>query len=272
RCAGAVRLHFPSLPCLLPQGVRSEFGFDGNHALAEPEFRRRERGRLRELGQRDPGERFPDGAVDLLPGAADVAVRLHVALAVVDGAFGDAHVALYGVDDVGGGNLLGAAREHVTAVRAALRHQQAAAGQLLEQLAHRRQVDARRLGHLGSGVHGIGAAGHVGQRDGAVIGHFAESEHLPEVVTVNQDYFSPIRRPAKVRRGKEMQESFKSFREFYPYYLDEHRNRTCRRLHFIGSTLVLAFLVAALVTWNPWWLLGMPLAGYGFEIGRASRR
>ncbi|HLU61688.1 MAG TPA: DUF962 domain-containing protein [Gammaproteobacteria bacterium] len=61
-----------------------------------------------------------------------------------------------------------------------------------------------------------------------------------------------------------MQESFKSFREFYPYYLDEHRNRTCRRLHFIGSTLVLAFLVAALVTWNPWWLLGMPLAGYGF--------
>lgn len=61
-----------------------------------------------------------------------------------------------------------------------------------------------------------------------------------------------------------MQDRFTSFREFYPYYLEEHRNRTCRRLHFAGSTLVLAFLAAALLTLNPWWLLGMPLAGYGF--------
>lgn len=57
---------------------------------------------------------------------------------------------------------------------------------------------------------------------------------------------------------------FASFREFYPFYLDEHRNRTCRRLHFIGSTLVLCCITAAIGSWNAWWLLGAPVAGYGF--------
>ena len=28
---------------------------------------------------------------------------------------------------------------------------------------------------------------------------------------------------------------FASFAQFYPFYLGEHRNATCRRLHFIGS-------------------------------------
>ena len=28
--------------------------------------------------------------------------------------------------------------------------------------------------------------------------------------------------------------SFKTFAEFYPFYLGEHSNRTCRRLHFLG--------------------------------------
>jgi len=55
-----------------------------------------------------------------------------------------------------------------------------------------------------------------------------------------------------------------NFREFYPFYLAEHSNRTSRRLHFVGTSLVLGFLVAAIVTLNPWWLLGVPLAGYGF--------
>ena len=31
-----------------------------------------------------------------------------------------------------------------------------------------------------------------------------------------------------------------------------------------GSGLVLVVLAAAIVTRNPWWLLGMPLVGYGF--------
>jgi hypothetical protein len=61
-----------------------------------------------------------------------------------------------------------------------------------------------------------------------------------------------------------MTERFSSFREFYPYYLGEHRNRACRRLHFVGSCVAIAFVAMAVVDRNPWWLLGALLAGYGF--------
>ena len=37
--------------------------------------------------------------------------------------------------------------------------------------------------------------------------------------------------------------SFSSFEAFYPFYLNEHSNITCRRLHFLGSTLSLICLV-----------------------------
>ncbi len=57
---------------------------------------------------------------------------------------------------------------------------------------------------------------------------------------------------------------YKSFREFYPFYIHEHQNRTCRRIHVVGSALVLVILGVAIITRNPWWLLGMPLVGYGF--------
>jgi hypothetical protein len=58
--------------------------------------------------------------------------------------------------------------------------------------------------------------------------------------------------------------TFASFRDFYPFYLGEHANRTCRRLHFVGSSLVLGCVVAAITTANPWWLAAAPVAGYGF--------
>ncbi|MBC8119024.1 MAG: DUF962 domain-containing protein [Burkholderiaceae bacterium] len=57
---------------------------------------------------------------------------------------------------------------------------------------------------------------------------------------------------------------FTTFREFYPFYLSEHRNVSCRRLHFIGSSLVIVLVVVAIATRNPWWLLGALLCGYGF--------
>jgi hypothetical protein len=57
---------------------------------------------------------------------------------------------------------------------------------------------------------------------------------------------------------------FASFAEFYPFYLGEHANRTCRRLHFIGTSLVVACLVAFGVTGNAGWIAAAPLCGYGF--------
>jgi len=54
------------------------------------------------------------------------------------------------------------------------------------------------------------------------------------------------------------------FREFYPYYLSEHRDRTCRRLHFAGSTLVLLVVVLAIALRDARWLWLAPVAGYGF--------
>jgi len=57
---------------------------------------------------------------------------------------------------------------------------------------------------------------------------------------------------------------FASFADFYPFYLNEHRNRTCRRLHFVGSTVALLCLVALLVTGNAWWLPAALVSGYAF--------
>jgi hypothetical protein len=55
-----------------------------------------------------------------------------------------------------------------------------------------------------------------------------------------------------------------SFRQFWPFYVREHSKPGNRRLHFIGSTLVLIIVAVAAVTARPLWLLAAPLAGYGF--------
>ena len=61
-----------------------------------------------------------------------------------------------------------------------------------------------------------------------------------------------------------MEKPYTSFESFYPFYLSQHVDPTCRVLHFIGSWLVLGALTMALTTGNAWWYAGMPLAGYGF--------
>jgi hypothetical protein len=57
---------------------------------------------------------------------------------------------------------------------------------------------------------------------------------------------------------------FDTFADFYPFYLSEHANRMSRRLHFAGTTIALAILVAALVT-RVWWLVAVAIfQGYAF--------
>ena len=64
--------------------------------------------------------------------------------------------------------------------------------------------------------------------------------------------------------AKPAAKKYTTFGEFYPFYLTEHSNRTCRRLHFLGSTLALVCVVLLAVTGNAWWIAGALLAGYGF--------
>ena len=61
-----------------------------------------------------------------------------------------------------------------------------------------------------------------------------------------------------------MARKYRSFAEFWPFYLREHSRPGTRALHYIGTTLVVVLAIAALVT-GQWLLLAaMPLAGYVF--------
>ncbi len=54
----------------------------------------------------------------------------------------------------------------------------------------------------------------------------------------------------------------RSFEEFWPYYVSQHRNKTSRRLHFIGTTIAMGCV--AIAPAYPAALLAAPIAGYGF--------
>jgi hypothetical protein len=58
---------------------------------------------------------------------------------------------------------------------------------------------------------------------------------------------------------------FKSFQEFYPYYLSQHSNLTNRQLHFVGSNVALLSLALLLLQGDLWFLLYAILGGYGLE-------
>jgi hypothetical protein len=56
--------------------------------------------------------------------------------------------------------------------------------------------------------------------------------------------------------------SFNSFAEFYDFYLQQHLNPVCKRLHVLGVITSLSLTVALLAT-GQWSLLGLvPIVGY----------
>jgi hypothetical protein len=61
-----------------------------------------------------------------------------------------------------------------------------------------------------------------------------------------------------------LEKKYATFAEFYPDYLSQHSNRTCRQLHFVGSTLALLALLALVLTGALYWLPVALVCGYGF--------
>ena len=57
---------------------------------------------------------------------------------------------------------------------------------------------------------------------------------------------------------------FRTFADFYPFYLSEHTNRVSRRLHFTGTSIAITLFVTAFVT-QTWWLVAVAVVqGYAF--------
>ncbi|HXH74779.1 MAG TPA: DUF962 domain-containing protein [Bacteriovoracaceae bacterium] len=57
---------------------------------------------------------------------------------------------------------------------------------------------------------------------------------------------------------------FKTFSEFYPFYLREHTNIMCRRMHFVGTCGVIALMLLFFFTGKVIVLGFLPVIGYGF--------
>ena len=65
------------------------------------------------------------------------------------------------------------------------------------------------------------------------------------------------------RTSKDQDGRYRTFAAFYPFYLTEHVNRTSRRLHVVGTTLVIAAVACGvLLDWR--FFVAAPLVGYGF--------
>ena len=60
-----------------------------------------------------------------------------------------------------------------------------------------------------------------------------------------------------------MARRFESYDEFWPSYVAEHSDPTCRAMHFVGTSAALAALAAGIIV-SRWWLVAAPVAGYVF--------
>lgn len=54
------------------------------------------------------------------------------------------------------------------------------------------------------------------------------------------------------------------FRDFWPYYLQEHAHPGTRMLHYAGTSIVVALVASATLFEKRWLLAALPVAGYGF--------
>ena len=57
---------------------------------------------------------------------------------------------------------------------------------------------------------------------------------------------------------------FNSFKEFYPFYLSEHKKTETKLFHIIGTSLVILLFCFTILLEEWTYLYFAPLAGYGF--------
>ncbi len=57
---------------------------------------------------------------------------------------------------------------------------------------------------------------------------------------------------------------YRTLQEFYPFYLSQHQNRTCRRLHFFGTSIAIALILYALASGRYGFLLLALVQGYAW--------
>ena len=65
------------------------------------------------------------------------------------------------------------------------------------------------------------------------------------------------------KADKPSSDRFKTYEEFWPYYLKEHNHKNTRYLHYLGSSAALLALGGAVAMKKPQLLLAVPLAGAG---------
>ena len=67
------------------------------------------------------------------------------------------------------------------------------------------------------------------------------------------------------RHPRPMSETtYRSFEEFWPFYVREHSSKLNRALHFVGTSAAMASVARAILSRKPGYLLVAPLVGYGF--------
>jgi hypothetical protein len=59
------------------------------------------------------------------------------------------------------------------------------------------------------------------------------------------------------------EQEFRTFEEFWPFYVKEHQKKATRILHFIGTTGAMACVAGGLLTKRRWLLAVAPVVGYG---------
>ena len=60
------------------------------------------------------------------------------------------------------------------------------------------------------------------------------------------------------------QTTYRNMKDFYPFYLSQHENITCRRLHFIGTSLAALIAICAVYFGKPWLVAVAILQGYAW--------